>query len=77
MSRDWHASHVVRRAIGPTYQQSHSTAAVASLGQQRTTALEGRRSPASGGRLTRPLRTLVLRLPIHQYYYKEQHLPMW
>lgn len=45
--------------VGPTYQQSHSASAVASLGQQRTTAFEGRCRPASGGRLARPLRTSV------------------
>lgn len=42
MSKDWHTPLTWPPVVGPTYQQSHSASAIASLGQQRTTAFEGK-----------------------------------
>lgn len=77
-SRNWHTSHVTCRAIGPTYQQSCSTSAVASLGQQR--AIAGRKESTGvlqEGSLARPLRTLVWRLQLSNTTLRSSIFQMW
>lgn len=65
---------VVRRARGPPYQRSHSTSAIAFLGQQRTTALEGSAGLPQDRAAKASWEDTCAQAAVHHHYYKEQHL---